>query len=207
MKIKPIYLYLGVFVIFSVAVIFFSNSTKESNRAKGLNPSAEMPNDDIHKGIKSDGKEGTPSRSNVRQEALERMNALKSEVEKNPNDTAKVRQYADMLTMGHNSDEAAKLYEKILKIDPKRIDIMLQLTFVYYNKGDLNKAEEYTNKVLKINKDHLIANYNLGAIAVARGENQKAKAIWQDLAKKYPQTEIGSIAGESAKQLDQIPKR
>jgi len=206
MKIKPIYIYLGVFVIFILAVLFFSNAAKNSNTAKELNPNAQMPNDDVHKGIAEQGNGDMPSKSNVMKEAVEKMNALKAAVAKNPNDTLKVREYAEMV-QAHDPDEAIKLYEGILKVGPKRTDLLLELTFLYFNKGDIKKAEEYNNKVLSIDKNSLIANYNLGGLAQAKGDIKTAKAIWQDLAKKYPNTQVGSMAGELAKHIDQMPPK
>ena len=206
MKIKPIYIYLGVFVIFVAAVVFFSNATKNSKLANELKPNAEMPKDDIHKEMAQQGNGDMPSKSNVMQEALEKMNTLKAVVEKNPNDTLKVREYAEMV-QAHEPDEAIKLYENILKVGPKRTDLLLELTFLYFNKGDIKKAEEYNNKVLNIDKSNMIANYNLGGLAQAKGDIKTAKTIWQDLAKKYPNTQIGNMAGELAKQLDQMPKK
>jgi tetratricopeptide (TPR) repeat protein len=130
------------------------------------------------------------------------MDALKIAVEKNPNDTTKVREYADMLAV-HNSEEAIKLYERIIKVDPKRVDILLQLTFTYYNTGNLDKATEYNNKVLSVDKNNLYAQYNMGGLAQAKGDNKKAIAIWKDIAKKYPNTEVAHIAEQAAKQLEQ----
>mgnify|MGYP001599541817 CR=1 FL=1 len=206
MKIKPIYIYLGVFVIFIAAVLFFSNAAKNSKTARELNPNTQMPIDDIHKGIAEQGNGDMPSKSNVMKEAVEKMNALKAAVEKKPNDTLKVREYAEMV-QAHEPDEAIKLYENILKVGPKRTDLLLELTFLYFNKGDVKKAEEYNSKVLNIEKNNLIANYNLGGLAQAKGDIKTAKTIWQDLARKYPNTQIGNMAGELAKQLEQMPPK
>lgn len=158
-----------------------------------------MPNDEVHSKLKT-GDE--PSKSNVMQAAIEKLNALKADVEKNPKDTSKVREYADMLTMSHKSDEAIQYYNQILKVDPKRIDVLLQLTYVYFNKGDLAKADDYTNKILKIDKNNLFGLYNTGAIAQAKGDSKKARATWQDLSKRYPNSEVGKLAVRSIQQLD-----
>ncbi|MBI5809111.1 MAG: tetratricopeptide repeat protein [Ignavibacteriales bacterium] len=202
MKIKPIYIYLIVFVVFVVALIIFSNSAKKSDIANNPNMSNQMPEDDIHKGMKSQGNGDVPSASNVMKEAIEKMNQLKAEVDKNPSDTLKVREYADMLTMAHKPDEAITYYSKILNVDPKRIDVMLQLTYVHFNNGNIDKALEYTNKALQVDKNNLIANYNLGAILNAKGDKRQALQIWKNLAAKYPNTDVGHIAKESAKQLE-----
>lgn len=198
MKIKPIYIYLSVFVIFVAAILFFSSGAKKST-ALDLKQNQQMPNDDVHNKLKS-GEE--PSKSNVMQAAIEKLNALKEDVEKNPKDTSKVREYADMLTMSHKVDDAIKYYDQILKVDPKRIDVLLQLTYVYFTKGDLAKADEYTNTILKINKNNLFALYNVGAIAQAKGDSKKALAAWEDVSKRFPHTEVGKLAANSIQQLN-----
>ncbi|MEW5844009.1 MAG: tetratricopeptide repeat protein [Bacteroidota bacterium] len=198
MKIKPIYIYLSVFVIFAASILFFSNGAKKST-AINLNQNQQMPNDEVHGKLKTSDE---PSKSNVMQAAIEKLNALKADVEKNPKDTSKVREYADMLTMSHKGDDAIQYYNQILKLDPKRIDVLLQLTYVYFNKGDLAKADDYTNKILKIDKNNLFGLYNTGAIAQAKGDSKKARATWQDLSKRYPTSEVGKLAARSIQQLD-----
>lgn len=202
MKLKPIYIYLTIFVVFIISIVLFSNSTKKSNLTDNQQMNGQMPEDDVHKNLKSQGNGDAPSASNVMKEAIERMNKLKEEVNKNPNDTLKLREYADMLTLAHKPDEAIEYYSKILKFDPKRIDVLLQLTYVHFNKGDLDKALEYTNKALQVDKNNLIANYNLGAVLNAKGDKRQAILIWKNLAQKYPNTDVGHIAKESAKQLE-----
>lgn len=196
MKIKPVYIYLSVFAIFIAAILFFSSDAKKST---AVNKNQQMPNDEVHGKLKSNEE---PSKSNVMQAAIDKLNALKSEVEKNPKDTSKVREYADMLTMSHKGDDAIKYYEQILNVNPKRIDVLLQLTFVYFNKGDLAKADDYTNKILKINKNNLFALYNTGAIAQAKGDSKKARSAWQDLSKRFPNSVVGKLAVKSIEQLD-----
>ncbi len=202
MKIKPLYIYLGIFVVFVAAVIFFSRTTKQSNPNMNSNSAAQMPDDDVHGKMKSQGNGDSPSKSNLMADAAEKINKIKSEYEKNPNDTSKVFKYAEVL-IGHNPDEAIKLYEKILKVGPKRIDVLLQLTYVSFNMGDVKKAEEYNSKVLSIEPNNLIAKFNVGGLAQAKGDENKAKAVWQELSSKYPQTEVGKIATELIKQMSQ----
>ncbi|MBI1938737.1 MAG: tetratricopeptide repeat protein [Ignavibacteriales bacterium] len=201
MKVKPIYIYLVIFAAFVIGVVIFSSTGGSEKEASGT-----MPNDEIHKGISGDGSE-SPSKSNVMETAKKKLEELKIAYEKNPDDTLKAREYADMLTMAHRSDKAIELYQKILKVDAKRIDAMIQLTFLFYNKGDLDKAEEHTNMVLKIDKNHQLGLFNLGAVAQAKGDNAKAKKIWQDIIKKFPQSEVARIAEESIKQLEAVNQK
>jgi tetratricopeptide (TPR) repeat protein len=201
MKIRPIIIYLSVFVVFVVALIIFSNMAKKSNNPENLSGS-QMPNDQIHKGMNSEGMGNTPSQSNVMQEAIEKLNKLKVEYEKNPSDTLKMREYADMLTLSHKSEEALNIYNQILTRDAKRVDVMLQQTFIYFNDGKFDKALEATNKALKIDNNHAVSKYNLGAIYNAMGQKEKAVSIWKEVAKNFAKTEVGHIAEQSLKQIE-----
>ena len=207
MKIKPVYIYIGAFVLFILVMLIISgngddaNSVSPNETMSQNGSSGQMPDDEIHKGMDVPGSEA-PSKSNVKGDAIAKMNLLKDEVEKNPNDTTKVREYADMLAIGHKPDEAIKLYESILKKDPKRTDIMLQLTFVYFSKGNVEMAENYNNKVLGVDNTNQYASYNKGVIAAAKGNNAKAKEIWADVSKKFKGTEIGNMAQHSIMLLE-----
>jgi tetratricopeptide (TPR) repeat protein len=197
MKIKPVFIYIGAFIIV-IAVLIITSTGGSSSSSSDI--SEQMPNDAVHKELTAPGGEA-PSKGNVSSSFMKKMDSLKTIVESNPNDTATVKEYAQLLSMAHQPQKAIELYRTILNKDPKRIDILLDLTFAYYNKGDLNKAEEITNKVLSIDKDQPEANYNLGAIAAAHGNNEKARTIWQKLVDKYPGTEVAQIAKSSLQRL------
>lgn len=205
MKLKPIYIYLIVSAAFIISVIIFSPSAKKLNVNTQINPHGQIPNDEIHKGITENNKD-MPSKSNVTKEAVEKLNQLKSEYEKNPNDTLKIREYADMLTLAHKPEQAIELYEKILKVDSNRIDVLLHLTFLYFNKGELDKAEYYTNKILSIRNNYPLALYNLGVISEVKGNSQKAKYYWNEVIKKDPNSKLAQNAKEMLKTLEQLKK-
>lgn len=196
MKVKPFYLYIGLFIAALVLLILFYQQD-DPNQIAEVNPNTQMPNDEIHKGI--EGK--TPSAGNVSEGFKKKMNYLKEQVESNPNDTAKVKEYADLLSASHKPDEAIEQFESILAKDGKRIDILLPLVYLYFTKQNIPKAEEYTRRVLAINPDHAQAHYNLGALEATKGNSDKAKEIWEMIVKKYPNTEAAHIAEQSLKQL------
>lgn len=201
MKVKPLYIYLVAFVVLIAALVFFTDSAQ--NGKPDPNSTKEIPDDDVHSQFKSDGM-GEPSKNNVMTEAIKKLELLKAEVDKNPNDTLKVREYADMLTMAHKPDEAAKYYNTILKKDPKRIDILMQLTLVYYQMGDLIEAEKYTNNILKVDPKNAIGFFNLAVIAQAKGDLKKAEELMMKVAKENPKTEIGHMADQSVIQLRKL---
>lgn len=194
MKIKPMYVYLILFFAFIIGIILFTN------KSSSVDMTQKIPDDDVHRNM---GKEGEmPSGSNVNEDARKRLDELKLSYEKNPGDTLRIREYADMLKFAHQPEKAIELYETILKKDSKRIDILLELTSLYFNNGDFDKADAFTNDILKIENNNQIAVYNSGAIAAARGDKSKAKTIWQGLINKYPNTDIASIAKQSIMQID-----
>lgn len=196
MKFKVSYIYLAVLVI---AVILLVVLTQKENTPAENTASSQLPNDDIHKGMQNN--EGSPSGGNVNQDVIRKMQELKEASEKNPNDTAKIREYADFLAMAHKQDDAIILYERILKKNPKRIDILFSMAFVYYNKQNISKSEEITYRILSIDKDNLQAKYNLGALAATKGDNEKARQMWSAIIKDYPGTQESQLAESSLKQL------
>uniref|UniRef100_A0A7V3E894 Tetratricopeptide repeat protein n=1 Tax=Ignavibacterium album TaxID=591197 RepID=A0A7V3E894_9BACT len=193
MKFKPVYIY-GILLIAVIAVIIIAtNQRNEKIAAIEDIANKEMPQDDVHKNI---GKEGQMPHGQVKvsEEVKKKMEELKAAVDASPNDTSKIREYADFLLAAHKPDESIPYYEMILKKDPKRKDIRFSLTFIYYNKGELDKAEEETNKILAIDKNDSMAKYNLGAIEATRGNNEKARQIWNKLIQEDPKSESAELA-------------
>lgn len=196
MRFKPLYAYLSLVVILVASLIIFTQKNNEKPLTDITNK--EIPNDEIHKGLKN---EEAPNKNNVSADVLRKMEELKKAAEDNPNDTLKLKEYADFLTEAHKPDEAIDYYEKILKVDSKRTDILFSLAFIFYNKKDYNKSEELTNRILSYDKDNTLALYNLGAISATKGDNEKAKNIWNEIIRKYPGTEAAKAAEQSVSNL------
>ena len=196
MKFKPLYAYLGLIVIL-IALLFLFSRKNNDTTAREIT-SQEVPNDDIHKGLKNSQ---APNKSNVSADIIRKMEELKKAAEDNPNDTLKLKEYADFLSEAHKPDEAVRYYQKILNVNPKRTDILFSLSFIFYNKQDYNKSEEFTNRILSYDKNNPLALYNLGAIAATRGDKNKAETIWNKIIKKNPNTEAAKAAEESLSNL------
>lgn len=201
MKIKLLYIY-TVIVIVIIVILFFSvnNNNKHSAKAQSDLENKEMPNDEVHKGFNLPGKE-SPTKENVSASVSERLIELKTAVEKKPNDTLKLREYADFLTAAHRPDEAVIYYEKILDIDSQRKDVLFDLVFIYYNKRNYDKAENLTRSMLKIYPTDTQAMYNLGAIKASSGNKVEAKEIWEKMIKLYPNSPSADLAKTSLSKL------
>lgn len=196
MKLKPVYIYGGVVILAIIFLIFFS-----PNKDSGTSESAQsnqMPNDDIHKGLQQ-----PPGKNNVSSEVKRHLEMLKKAVEENPKDTLKMREYADFLSAAHQPDEAVSYYNDILKVNPKRPDVLFSLAYIYFNKKDYNKAEDLVNKILLFEPDNTEAMYNLGAIAASNGDKEKAKTQWEKLVKNYHGSDAAKLAESSLKKLQE----
>jgi len=205
-KIKPLYIYLAGIVL--CIILFYIASPKGNKNVSASSMSAspgdvsnqQMPDDSIHKGLMNPIAQ-KPSKDNVMGSIMQHMEELKNDVEKHPNDTLKMREYADFLNEAHQKDQAIIYYQKILKKDPKRIDILTSLVFIYFSNKDLNEAEQYLNKILLVDKDNVEAMYNLGAVYATMGEKQKAHQIWSRIVNNYPTSPLADKAKESIQRL------
>lgn len=135
--------------------------------------------------------------NNAAAKLSQRLAEFKNAIDSNPQDTLKMREYANLLGGAHRDQEAAKVFENILAIGPNRIDVMLVLTYIYYTLGNTEKAEKYTNRVLSINKDNPEANFNLGILELKKGDKDKAKQILNSVIKRFPDNKV-SVYAKSA---------
>jgi tetratricopeptide (TPR) repeat protein len=200
MKFKTIYLYgiIALAVIVTLVIVSQSNGVEEKTNVDITNK--QMPMDEVHKKL-NNGVMQDPSSSNVSEEVKHKIDVMKKDVDANPTDTLKMREYADFLAAAHKSDEALLYYQKIIDKDNKRKDIFFAITFVHYTKGDLVKAEEVTLKMLQLFPGDPMAKYNLGAIEATKGNKEKAREIWTMLIKENPNNETSQLAKNSLSKL------
>lgn len=201
MKFKPLYIYLtAAIVVVAIIVISSLQSSETEATADAMqNPHANMPTDDIHGQLGSGDK--MPSGSNVRADIIQKMEELKEYVEENPDDTVKIKEYADLLGSAHKISEAMPLYDRLLELNPKRVDVLLIKGYLYYRDGNFNDALNSTEKILEIDPSHANAKYNIGAIAIAKGDTAKAVEVWQNIVEKHPDSQTARIAERSLTNL------
>ncbi len=205
-KIKPIFFYLSgiaatIIILYFVASINPDFSSTPNMKAPPGDISGQpIPQDKIHQGLKNPIAQ-KPSKSNVLPSIMQHMNQLKKAVEKNPRDTAKLKEYADFLLSAQMSDRALYYYKEILKINPRRIDILSSVVFIYFSQNKLDNAEKYLNKILSVDKNNVDALYNLGAVSANKGNRIKAKEYWQKIITNFPKSPLAQKAKESMSQL------
>ncbi|PJA98244.1 MAG: hypothetical protein CO128_08345 [Ignavibacteriales bacterium CG_4_9_14_3_um_filter_30_11] len=197
MKFRPVYLYLGLIIIIIMYLVISLSDTKNINSVADIQ-NKDIPKDEIHQGMTLPGQQ-VPGKSNVSAEVFQKLGTLKNAFEKSPNDTVKIREYADFLMAAHQTENAIPLYQKLVKLNPQNSDAHFSLTYIYYLKKDLNKAESENEIILSYDKNNSQALYNKGAITAAKGDKKKAKKILSDVLNRFPGTEAAKLA-ESALQ-------
>jgi len=159
-----------------------------------------MPQDQVHKGLQNPLNQ-PPDKNNVMASIKQHMDELKKSVEEHPRDTLKMREYADFLTAAHQSDQAVIYYNKILKVNLHRTDIMSSLVFLYFSANNLDEAEVYTKKIVVVDKNNVEAINNLGVISTNKGDRVKARQLWSKIVSNYPSSSLAQKAKESIAQL------
>jgi tetratricopeptide (TPR) repeat protein len=200
MKFKPIYLYGLLVVVTLVILIVVSQQNSIESGNINFDQSQNLPDDEVHKQIQNQ-RSNTPSKENISESFKQKLSGLRTEIEKNPEDTVAIKEYADLLAASHKMDEAIIYYEKILERDKKRSDIYFSLSLIYFIKKDFVKAEDQNKKVLNYDLQNQMALYNIGAIAATQGDVDKAKKFWDQVIKINPQSETGRLAEESLAKL------
>ncbi len=198
MKTKALYIYAGAIVIVLISILLFSQKTSDTLTEKEATENQKMPDDEIHNPHKG---MDMPSAENIRPDFMDRYKELKEIYAANPGDTASAREFASMLSQAHKKGQAIEIYLGILKINPERTDILMALAYEYYETKQLDNAEFTTMRILELNSSNTQALYNLGSIAIARGDTSKAMNIWQDLKRDYPASEAAEFAENSLSKL------
>jgi len=202
MKFKPIYVYLIILVLAVSGLIIFTNTgtSPASSVISGESSGNQMPSDSIHKNLQTTGSPA-PSKDNVSESFKRELSSLQNAVEESPNDTLKLREYADLLAAAHKQNEAIPYYVRIIKKYPRRADIMFSMSVIYFNEGDFTNSELITRKILQYDKNNLQAQYNLGAIAASQGDSEKAKLMWNKIINENPPSELAGLVRESLNKL------
>jgi tetratricopeptide (TPR) repeat protein len=198
-NIKPIYIYgVGIIVAALVFILLSQKDASEVAKAPDKVTGNQMPNDSIHKGLTGGNQ---PGKDNVMETVKQHLAMLKKSVDESPNDTIKIKQYAEFLAAAHQPEEALIYYNKILNVNPKRTDVLFSMAYIHYTKQEFPEAENYLNKVLSYDKNNVQAYYNLGAVAAGKGDKAKAKEIWSKLIKDYPKAQISELAKKSLNEI------
>lgn len=102
-------------------------------------------------------------------------------VELRPNDLALRMQFAGLLALARQFDQAITHYQYVLNKEPNNIDCLNQLGFLYYLEKDYAKAELYYAQVLKAKPNDLVALNNLSGLYKEMGSLKPAAESLQKI--------------------------
>jgi len=81
---------------------------------------------------------------------------------------------AEVQTELNDEAEAAKNYEKALSFDSDLTEIYLPLGILYYQAGNIPKAEDFITKAAALEPNDAQTQYYMGLIRLAKGEDREA---------------------------------
>lgn len=125
-------------------------------------------------------------------------------LELDPNNATALNNYGYMLAeLGERLDEAEKMIRKALKIRPNEPAFWDSLGWVYFQRGEYEKALQWVEKAVKAQKQDAELRYHLGMIYWKLGEREKALRELREAIRinpNHPQ------ANEALEQLEQEEK-
>jgi Tfp pilus assembly protein PilF len=84
-----------------------------------------------------------------------------------------------LLERSERIEEALKLIEQAVAVDPTNPSYLDSLGWAYYKAGRLNDAEKHIKNALRYDPSSATINEHLGDIYSAQGKKDQAKASWQ----------------------------
>ncbi len=208
MKIKSIYIYLGIFIVIVLAIVLMDKSSTESETKTVA--TTEMPNDAIHQGARgkmpNDAIHGKanpngPSKADVLPQYYKRLDSLATAFAANPADTALGLEYAHYLAAGHQMDKALGVYDKLLKAAPKSKSILMEASYLSFQEKNFDKSQSFIEKIIQLDPNDMNARYNKGLILFFKKDTVNAVKIWKDVARKSPKSEEGKLSANMIKEL------
>jgi tetratricopeptide (TPR) repeat protein len=84
--------------------------------------------------------------------------------------------------------EATELLEKAISLSPEDPFILDSMGWLYYRKGNLDKAREFLERAWRIRQDPEIAAH-LGEVLWMKGSHEEASRLWQTTLRSHPENE------------------
>jgi len=76
---------------------------------------------------------------------------------------------------GKTRAEAIDAYDHVLRVDPRRIEALINCGTLFYEDGNLEKASEYFRRALALDAENALAHFNLGSVLEEIGEVEAAR--------------------------------
>ena len=134
--------------------------------------------------VLSDGKDVVVERNGARLEPLSGQFVMNF-------DTRELREKVRVMT-GHSADEwfatalecetgnqttddAINAYEQALRIEPEKVEALINCGTLYYEQGDLERASNYFQRAVNSDPQNALAHANLGSVLEEIGDDMEAR--------------------------------
>jgi len=106
---------------------------------------------------------------------------------------------------GINLDLAEEMVEKALETEPENGAYLDSLGWIYYKKGDVEKAKEYVLKAINLIKDPDVYKH-LGDIYISLGDQEEAVRYYQEGLLRFPGDKDLELKLKNYEKEDKSPK-
>ncbi len=151
-------------------------------REKLINPQASLS----ELRVLSDGKDILVERGGARLEPLSGQFALNFEISeldqkvrvmarRGPDADEWLATALEYEAEGETRAQAIDAYEHALRLDPEKLDALLNCGTLCYEEGNLKKAAEYFSRALRVDSESALAHFNLGSVLEEVGRLEAAR--------------------------------
>lgn len=121
---------------------------------------------------------------------------LEARARQNPGDHDFLLQVANFAHDNGYYDKAISYYDQYLKHHPEDVNAIVDKGICYHESQRSDQAIEIMNQALRLQPNHLQANFNLGIINLQMGNLEKANGWFKKVVAIAPNSDIGKRAQE-----------
>lgn len=115
---------------------------------------------------------------------------LKEAMKLDPGNTAITLQYANLLWHAKRASEAKRLYEDVLKADPKNRYAIEAMGYIAREQNDNAAAERYFQQFASEYPDDYVPHLALGDLYTSAAEFERANSAYEDAFKREPHSTV-----------------
>ena len=116
--------------------------------------------------------------STVDLNSINKINSLKDYVANHPEDFNKLLELAHLLMDSNFFDQAIAHYDRYLVKYPNEVDVIIDKGVCFFELQKYEEADSIMRKGLTLNRNHIIGNYNLGIVNLAKKNMPTAREFF-----------------------------
>ena len=138
-----------------------------------------------------------PGGSEVMEQVFREIEALKEQIEVDPENTAALMRLGDMYRDAGKFEQAIDYYNRSLEVDSTNVDVRVEVAVCYFKAEEPQRAIEELTTTLKYDSKHPGALFYIGGMNASVGKWQEAEMWWGELIELYPDDHMAHMAKEA----------